>query len=47
MLYPQFSREAQQDLIDLAEYIAIDNAEAALRVVDAVEETAIRITEKS
>lgn len=43
MKYPKFSRLAQKDLNEIAAYIAADNPEAAYRVIDAIEITAISI----
>ena len=39
MRYPKFTRLAENDLFEIAEYIAEDNPEAAHRVVEAIQET--------
>jgi len=40
MRYPKFTRLAKSDLLEIAEYIALDNPDAAHRVMEAIEETA-------
>ena len=43
MRYPKFTRLAQNDLFEISDYIADDNSEAAQRVVEAIEETAMQL----
>lgn len=47
MKYPKFSKLAQQDLYEIAEYIAADNPDAANRVIDAIEITAMSIMDNT
>lgn len=47
MKYPVFSNLARQDLNEIAAYISADNPAAAHGVIDAIESTALRITENS
>ena len=47
MKYPKFSVLAQQDLYEIAAYVSADNPSAAARVINAIEETAVRIAANS